>query len=268
MHRMLPFDPTAVRVIDLERPRRSSDPIHPGHVPPGYNYLLHRHHEPIPGDARSSAAGVIVQSDHAGTHIDAFAHQAEDLRCYGGRDPREILSGFGFSELGAETIAPIVTRGILIDLVRHRGAPVAAGTLVGLEEVQAAAAAQCVEPQAGDVVLVRTGNGRNWHDAATYLAGPGMAPEVSEWVAGHRVLAAGADNVAWDAQGPRNEGLPFSLPGHVILLVRSGIHILENLDLEELGEAGATEFVLVCLPLKLVGATGSPIRPVALLSTS
>ena len=56
-----------------------------------------------------------------------------------------------------------------------------------------------------------------------------------------------------------------TLPGHVILLVRAGIYILENLLLEELSERNADEFVVVCLPLKMQGVTGSPVRPIALL---
>ena len=261
---MLPFDPATLRVIDLEQPRRAGDPIAPGHVPPGYSYLLHRHHGPVPGDVRSSAAGVITQSDHAGTHIDALAHQAEDVQCFGGRPAAEIQTGFGFRELGVDTIAPIVARGVLIDLVSHRGTPVPLRELIGLEEIQDAARSQRAEPQAGDVVLVRTGNGPRWHqDAQDYLDGPGMAGAVSAWLAERRVRAVGADNVAWDQREDREEA--YTLPGHVLLLVRSGIHILENLTLEELAEAGAHEFVVVCLPLKLVGATGSPVRPVALL---
>ncbi len=264
---MLAFDPTAVRVIDLEQPRRASDPIAPGHVPPGYSYLLHRQHQPVPGDARSSAAGVIIQSDHAGTHIDALAHQAEDVQCFGGRPAAEILTAFGFRELGADTIAPIVARGILIDLVRHRAGEVPVGELIGLEEIQDAARRQRVDPRAGDVVLVRTGNGRRWaEDAQAYLDGPGMSAPVSAWLAERRVRAVGADNVAWDQKDDREEA--YTLPGHVLLLVRAGIHILENLTLEALAEAGAHEFVVVCLPLKLVGATGSPVRPVALVPVS
>lgn len=262
---MLPFDPSALRVIDLEQPRKADDPISPGHVPPGYSYLLHRQHTPQPGDTRSSAAGVITQSDHAGTHIDALAHQAENVTCHGGRPAPEILTSFGFKELGVETIAPIVTRGVLIDIAQHRGAPATVGELIGLAEVQEAARAQGVEPREGDVLLVRTGNAERWdRDAAAYLDGPGMAEEVSEWAAGLRVRAVGADNVAWDQKDDRSGA--YTLPGHVVLLVRSGIHILENLTLDELAASGAHEFVVVCLPLKLVGATGSPVRPIALVA--
>ena len=54
---MLPFDPAAIRVIDLEQPRQAGDPIAAGHVPPGYSYLLHRHHEPNPGTPGAAPPG-------------------------------------------------------------------------------------------------------------------------------------------------------------------------------------------------------------------
>jgi kynurenine formamidase len=79
------------------------------------------------------------------------------------------------------------------------------------------------------------------------------------------VLAVGADNMAWDLMGEADRQLGVTLPGHVLLLVRAGVYIVENLWLEELGEAGVREFTFVCLPLKIVGATGSPVRPVALV---
>jgi kynurenine formamidase len=43
------------------------------------------------------------------------------------------------------------------------------------------------------------------------------------------------------------------------------VYILENLFLEDLAAAGVHRFTFVCLPLKLVGATGSPVRPIALV---
>jgi kynurenine formamidase len=235
-------------------------------VPPGYAYLLHRRHQRHNAERRTSAAGVLMTSEHAGTHIDALCHQAEDLTLHGGVPADGVHTAFGFRELGVETIAPIVTRGLLIDLVRHRGTIVQPGGWIGLDEVHAAATAQRVEPAPGDVVLVRTGNGRNWANPPLYLRGAGMAAGVSAWLAEVGVLAVGADNVAWDWTGEADPDLDVTLPGHLILLVRAGVYIIENLLLEDLGEAGVNEFTFVCLPLKIVGATGSPVRPVALVS--
>lgn len=254
-----------LRLIDLEQPRHQGAPIHPAHMPPGYAFMLHRRHQATTAERRTSASGVLITSEHAGTHIDALSHQAEDLKLHGGLAAEQVQTPFGFSQLGAETLQAIVARGLLIDLVRHRGGPVEPARWIGLEEVQEAAAAQGVRPASGDVVLVRTGNGRNWGDAARYRKGAGLAAAVSSWLAGAGVLAVGADNLAWDWTGERDPELGVTLPGHVLLLVRAGIYIIENLMLEELGEAGVSEFTFVCLPLKIQGATGSPVRPVALL---
>lgn len=257
---------TAARVFDLEQPRYAGAPIHPGHVPPGYQYLLHRHHEPGGPDARTSAAGVLISSDHSGTHIDALAHQAEHLILYGARQvDSKVQTGFGFTELGAETMLPMVGRGVLIDLVRHQMKQVAPARWIPLQEVQDAANAQAVKVRRGDVVLIRTGFGRLWNKPPDYLRAPGFSGEVSQWLADAGVRAVGADNMAWDWLEGVSPVTNTSLPGHVILLARAGIHILENLFLEELGETGLNEFGFVCLPLKLQGATGSPVRPIALV---
>jgi kynurenine formamidase len=208
---------------------------------------------------------VVVTSEHAGTHIDALCHQAYDLTLFGGVAAKDVQYGFGFQEHGIETIPPLICRGVLIDLARHRGSPVEPARWIELDEVRAAADAQGVEPRAGDVVLVRTGNGAHWSDAGRYLRGAGMAGAVSTWLADVGVRAVGADNVAWDWTGEPCPELGVTLPGHVILLVRRGIPIIENLDLEELGAAGATEFLFLGVPLKLKGATASPIRPLALV---
>ena len=76
----------------------------------------------------------------------------------------------------------------------------------------------------------------------------------------------GADNVAWDEVGLVDPELKVTLPGHVILLVRHGIYIIENLFLEELARDKFYTFTFICLPLKLRGATGSPVRPIAIPS--
>ena len=83
------------------------------------------------------------------------------------------------------------------------------------------------------------------------------------WLAGLGVWAAGADTVAFERLAP-GEGHAL-LPAHRVLLVESGIYIVEALNLEELAIAARYEFTLMLAPLNLVGATGSPVRPLAVV---
>lgn len=259
------------RVFDLEQPRFEGMPIHVSHRP-GYSYLLHRHHEdeyrPEAAGTRTSAAGIIVCMEHSGTHIDAICHQADGLKLFGGIPVnREVQTPRGFTQLGIEEIPPIVAGGVLLDVAASRDTDVLApGYAVTAEDLEECCARQKTEIEAGDVVLVRTGNARYWNDTDSYLAGPGMAADVSYWLAEKRVLAVGADNMAWDVIGDTDPELGCTLPGHLILLARHGIYIIENLMLDELAAAGHYRFQFVCIPLKLVGATGSPVRPVAIIS--
>jgi kynurenine formamidase len=253
------------RIYDLEQERYAGAPIFPAHAP-GFLYTLHRRHERGLGEPRTSASGTIVTAEHSGTHIDALCHQAEHLGMFGGcvAEP-PVQTSVGFTELGIETVDPLVARGVLIDVARAAGVErLPTGHLVGADELEAAATAQGVRFEDGDVILIRTGNATVWDDTQEYLHGPGMDASAARWLADRRPLAAGADNVAFDLPGHRDEELGSSLPCHVVLIVRSGIYIIENLRLEELARDGVNEFVFVCLPLKMRGVTGSPVRPIAI----
>jgi kynurenine formamidase len=152
----------AARIFDLEQPRYAGMPVHPAHAP-GFNYFLHRQHgrgvpEPPP---RTSASGVLVMPEHTGTHIDALSHQAENLKLHGGIDVDSgVMSSAGFSVLGIDTMAPLVGRGVLLDVAGK--SVLAPEHLISLDELQQAAADTGVEVRPGDVVLVRTGYGALW----------------------------------------------------------------------------------------------------------
>ncbi len=259
--------PSDGRVYDLEQPRYFGAPIHPAHAP-GYIYTLHRHHQRGMGEVRTSASGFMYTAEHSGTHIDALCHQAEDLHLYGGREiDASIQTAHGFTELGAETIAPLITRGILLDMARYRRVDhIGAGNPLRRDELEAAAQNQAVSIREGDVVLLRTGNGALWQDPTVYLQAGGVSAAASFWLADKKVKAVGADNMAWDEVGVVDPDLQVTLPGHLIMLVRNGIYIIENLFLEELARDQCYEFTFICLPLKMQGATGSPVRPVAIVS--
>src|SRR5947209_3857278 len=167
--------PSNARVYDLEQPRYFGAPIFPSHAP-GYFYTLHRHHERGAAEARTSASGFMYTTEHSGTHIDALCHQAEDFHLYGSREINaSIQTSQGFTELGAETITPIIAHGVLLDLARYRGVErIVAGNPISRDELEAAAQKQDVQIGEGDVVLVRSGNGALWQDPEVYLQAGGV----------------------------------------------------------------------------------------------
>jgi kynurenine formamidase len=122
-----------------------------------------------------------------------------------------------------------------------------------------------VDVQAGDVLLVRTGYGAIWHDEVDYLRAAGVAKSGTLWAAERGVVAVGADNMAWDATDERDPETGATLFAHLYLLPQKGIYILENLNLEELARDCCYTFAFVGIPLKFQGATGSPLRPLALV---
>jgi kynurenine formamidase len=201
--------------------------------------------------------------EHSGTHIDALSHQAENMVLHGGvRIDSSVQTSVGFRKHGVETMEPLIARGVLLDVAGAKRLP--ADYLISADELHGAARASGIEIREGDVVLVRTGFGATWNDPDEYLKAAGVSTAGSQWLADMKVRAVGADNMAFDTVDSFDKELGVNLPGHLVLLVRAGIPIVENLNLEELAEAGVKEFAFICLPLKMRGVTGSPVRPLAL----
>lgn len=250
--------------FDLEHPRKMHDPIFPGHWP-GYVYTLYRRHEPGL-ERRTSASGMIITPEHAGTHMDALCHQAEEMRMFGGITVNPaIQTPAGFTKLGIDTVAPVFRRGVLLDVPAAMGHRPRPQSLISSDVLQTACEREQVTIKAGDVVLVRTGYGALWADSAAYLQAAGLAGEASAWLASCQPFAVGSDNVAWDLPGAIDADTGSTLPGHAILLVRHGIHIIENLFLEALADQAIHEFLFITIPLKFHGGTGSPVRPLAVV---
>jgi kynurenine formamidase len=92
---------------------------------------------------------------------------------------------------------------------------------------------------------------------------PGVTGPAAKWLAKHGIKATGSDTNAFDQimRGPNF----LARPAHTILLFQSGIHTIEVLNLKELAAAGIEEFLFVLMPLKLIGATGSPVGPLAVV---
>lgn len=253
------------RVFDLAHPLEPAMPVSPNH--PGYRMaLVRRHGDMVRTDGGSAANEMIVLGGHTGTHLDALAHVSHNGKLHGGVDATEAQRGGRFQCLGVEEVEPIFARGVLLDVPRFRGVDVLPpGEPISADELRAVARAQSVElPRAG-AVLVRSGWARHWSDPRTYLGHasgvPGPDASAAEWIANAQPRVTGHDSMAYEHLPP---GAGHAvLPAHRVLLVEHGVHIVENLDLEELAAQQVYEFLFVCLALKFVGATGSPVRPIA-----
>jgi kynurenine formamidase len=140
------------------------------------------------------------------------------------------------------------------------------GEAISAEELQRVLKAQQVEVRPGDAVLVRTGWAKYWGvDNETYMLGgcPGISIDAARWLAAQGVVAVGADQAAvevWPAERP---GEDFSV--HIELLVKSGVYLIEQAQLEDIARERVYEFLLVCATPKFAGATGSPVRLLAVV---
>ncbi len=259
----------SARVYDLEQPRFRGMPIHPTHRP-GYFYALHRRHrdtyQPEEHGPRSGASGVLTMMEHTGTHIDALSHQAYELRMFGDIPTDAAETPAGFTRLGVETVPPLIRRGVLLDVAGWKGQlrlpPLYS---ISADDLAGCAASQGVAVKPGDVLLARTGYAPLWDDEETYLQAAGVGKSGTLWAAERGVVAVGADNMAWDVPGERDPDTGATLFAHAYLLPQKGIYILENLNLEELARDRRWEFAFIAAPLKFRGATGSPLRPLALV---
>jgi kynurenine formamidase len=209
----------------------------------------------------------IEMTVHVGTHIDALGHATIGDRMYGGRDANDIVGDFGLSELGVEQIPPIVTRGLCVDVSGlDGGAHLEAGRVVSVDDLKRAFDGAGVAPRAGDVVCINTGWGRYFMvDNARYTKGePGIDAPAAEWLSGQGVLAIGCDNMAVEVL-PGTKHPSVMMPVHQHCLAEAGVYLVENMVLDGLVAGGIREFCLVMLPVKFKGATGSPIRPIAMI---
>ena len=274
--------PTRGEIFDLDAGRWAGMPVLPVHPP----FVMTTYRTPrgaaVDGDRPPStacgdgavdgkAAGVMtelmVASTHTGTHIDALCHITSGDRWFGAGVEREHLGDFGPLRAEASSIPPFVCRGVLVDVPALRGVDaLPAGEPVTADDVRAALARQGAELRAGDAVLVRTGYMSVWGEGgerqqAHYGAGVDLG--AAELLADAGAVVVGSDTENFECV-PSPGGEDAFLPVHVELLVKRGIHIVELLYLEQLAAAGVSEFLFLCLSLRVRGATGSMVRPVAI----
>jgi kynurenine formamidase len=261
------------RVYDLSFPVSRQAPTHPVYLTP---YFICLNHLPWASEKyeRENAGATngigwaqerIELDMHTGTHVDALGHATVSGEAFNQFPLLEVYGNWGLMKLGIENLPPLLTRGILADVAGHRDQPMKPGDVISADELQTVLSAEHVDVQPGDIVLVRTGWARYWGvDNDTYmLAGcPGISLDAARWLAGRGVIAVGADQAAVEVWPAERAGDVF--PVHVELLVKSGVYLIEQANLEDIASAGLHEFLIICATPKFAGATGAPVRLLAI----
>jgi kynurenine formamidase len=225
----------------------------------------------------SAAAEAITMSCHTGTHIDALCHIGEaqdragkpdatgEVRLYAGKEKMisaaDQVNLHGQQHLSIAEMPPIVQRGVLLDVASYRGMPVLPDAYeITLDDIQGTLETQGTEIRPQTAVLIRTGFYR--HLAAGNLvyrdAIAGLGLEAAKRLHQQGMNLVGADNMTVEAMPPMDH------PVHRYHLVHNGITHVENLFLEDLSAQRVYEFLLIITPLRLAGATGSWVHPIAI----
>lgn len=203
---------------------------------------------------------------HVGTHIDALGHFSIGDRLYNGFSAADVVTDWGLDRLGIEHAPPMIARGVLLDVGGLDGGQhLNPGRAVSPDELKRAADAAGIVIAAGDIVLIRTGWGRFFGvDNARYVEGePGIDVAAARWLTGQDVVAIGCDNMAVEVMPNPDRSL--MMPVHQHVLAEAGVYLIENLALEELARDRIASFCFILLATKYKGATGCPVRPVALV---
>jgi kynurenine formamidase len=220
-----------------------------------------------PGRNRRGSNEELVVSEigQVGTQFDTFSHQMINGSMYNCVKIDDAATRTGFAKMGVEQVGALVTRGVLVDVAALKKVAVLPdGYEITPQDLQQALAEQKLTLSPGDAVLVHTGWGTLWgKDNAKYQrSSPGLGVAAAEWLAKQDPMLVGADNTAVEVSPNPDKDL--AGPGHQIFLVVNGIHLLENLRLDELAARRAHEFALIVEPLKIQGGTGSSVAPIAI----
>ncbi len=201
----------------------------------------------------------VIMSSHTGTHIDALNHVGYHDAIWNGYEAAKHLGNKGWHKAGTDTIPPIVTRGVLIDVAGHKGVAVLPDSYaITPEDLEAALAAQGVTLQQGDAVFIRTGRMSLWPDPERYVPHePGIAYAGAHWLIERGAVLIGADNIAVERLPIEGKAV------HAYAFAERGVCLIENAWLEDIARDRVYAFALVAAPIKVRGATGSSVRPLA-----
>jgi kynurenine formamidase len=203
----------------------------------------------------------------AATHWDALAHVSYEGQLYNGI-PSSVITAAGAARMGIDKVRTVVGRGVLLDVAATKGVDrLDGGYALTAADLDAACEHGRLDVRPGDVVLIRTGQMRWFHEGdreryGTPASGPSL--QTVEWFRNHDVAAVATDNITFEVYPSEREDA--LLPVHLLHLVDMGMTQGQNWDLERLAadcaDDGRYSFFLDASPLPFTSAVGSPVNPV------
>jgi kynurenine formamidase len=207
---------------------------------------------------------VVSEIGQVGTQFDGFAHQTHENSWYNCVKVDENATRGEFKKYGVHGVGMLFTRGVLIDVAGFKGVETLPDNYeITVEDLDGALKKQNTTIQAGDAILVNTGwNKLYGKENARYVKScPGLGIKAAQWLIAKDPMLLGSDN--WPVEVSPNPDPTLSLPVHQLALVVHGVHLLENLKLDELASKQVYEFAFMMQPLKIQGGSGSTVSPVA-----
>lgn len=212
----------------------------------------------------SYSGDAISMYTHCGTHIDTLNHFGYNGQIWNGFSAQEHISSRHWTKCGADKIPPIIARGVLFDIAALHDTDVLPDNYgIGADDLREAMQRQHVEFRPGDVALVRTGRMRAWPEIDAYIDNsPGLNLEGARFLARLGASVIGGDTLALE-QMPGADEENWQVV-HTYLLGEAGVPIMEVVDCEQISAEQLYEFAFVAASMKLRGATGAPMRPLAM----
>ncbi|MHB8566034.1 MAG: cyclase family protein [Nitrososphaerales archaeon] len=256
---------TSAKIYDLGQPYWWGMPVHPADPP--FLIYLYRYHEQTkklfetiaPGLGFADSLELITTSMHSGTHLDALCHMSRDGKLHAGVNAAELETHQGYTKMSVEEVPPLVKRAVLLDFPKYKSVDILPERYeITPEDIDGVLDSQNVTINHGDAVLVRTGYARFMtKNADAYLHKfAGLTAAGARHLASKKISVACSDNLAF--------GVPKPFELHQVFLVDNGIFMIKSLNMEELAMDGVYVSTMVVSPLKIKGATGSLVRPIAI----
>jgi kynurenine formamidase len=204
---------------------------------------------------------------HCGTHIDTLNHIGHCGHFWNGWTEETHLSGRHWLVGGTDKYPPLIARGVLLDVAGLHGVEtLPALYVITPDDLRNCAREQGTELRRGDIVLVRMGQMAKWPGQEYLDNEPGIGLKAAKYLCEDvGAMCVASDSLSFEALvlGDPEKPPEVFAPVHAYMFATAGCPIMEIVKMDELADDKLYEFAFLSFPMKIRGATGAPMHPIA-----